>query len=90
MSQTIGAWEMGSACLGGYGNVVSWRRNKEAASKNYAYYPLVCIQQCADASDGVFAPAASVTIAGKDALVELRNAINEALKYLEESKEVQS
>ena len=62
-----------------FGTTATWKR----ASKTFTRsddYPMVQVQVCAAVEDGAYSPASSVTVCGRDALLALRYAIDEALK----------
>lgn len=75
-------FETGAVVLGYVGRVASWRRlNPEFRGvKNGVDYVMLTIQSVSDTDEGVHTPAESVTLSGRDALLALRGAIDEALK----------
>lgn len=76
-STPVPVFETGAAVLGAVGNVASWRRPNEPYKTRY--YPMVVVQICSDTDEGTHTPAASVTIAGREQLLALRNVIDQAL-----------
>ena len=71
-------FEFGAVPLAAYGLVASWRRPHE--SQQGRWVPGVIVMQSSTVDDGVFSPAAEVTVNGVEALTLLRSAIDEALK----------
>ena len=75
-------FEIGSVCLGAVGNTASWRRAHADVDRPGRFPPMVVVQTCSSrADDGGFVPAESVTIDGHEALLALREAVDEALKH---------
>jgi hypothetical protein len=72
-------FEVGAVALGYVGLVASWRR-QALISQTRTWEPQLVIQQCADTDEGAHTPASSVTIASRQGLMALRDAIEEALK----------
>lgn len=70
-------YEYGAVPLACVGKVASWRRPSAANRNNW---PMVVIMESSGTEDAVYEPAASVTILGRDQLLALRSAIDEALK----------
>lgn len=77
--QSNNYYEFDAVCLGTYGITAAWRRHKKDAERRYG--PTLTITQGSTTDDGVFSPACDITIATKEGLLALRNAIDEALKY---------
>ena len=77
-------FEIGAVVLGYVGQVASWRRPNMAYPhgdmKRYVNYAQVVIQVSSSADDGVHTPAESVSVSGREALLALRAAVDEALK----------
>lgn len=71
------AFEFGAECLGAYGMVAAWRR--PIADTSGRFLPSVIVSQASTAEDGVYVPAAEVTVTGTEALLALRKAVDEAL-----------
>lgn len=71
------AFITGAKILGYVGTVVTWRRSKN--SPHATHLPMIIIQVSAT-EDGFYSPPQCVTVAGKEALTALREAIDEALK----------
>lgn len=78
MSSAAVQFEVGAVVLGYVGLVASWRRPATAAHKHYT--PMLTIQSCSSTDDGVHTPAESVTLLTREAMLALRQAIDEALK----------
>lgn len=79
--QSDGVFEFGAVCLGAVGSTASWRREKKDVGSYGRWRPIVVVQTSSGTEDGAHQPAESVTICGVDALLALRAAIDEALKY---------
>ena len=77
MSSAAPQFEIGAVVLGYVGTVASWRR---PTLKSNRFGPMLTIQTCSSADDGLHTPAASVTISNREAMLALRQAIDEALK----------
>lgn len=78
--QSNSVFEFGAECLGAVGVTVSWRRVKPGVATPGKWSPMVVIQECSTMDEGAFQPATSITVAGKDALLALRAAVDEALR----------
>lgn len=78
MSSAPKYFEIGAVPLGYIGTVASWRR--PTAEHKQRFSPMLIINSCADTDGGAHTPAASVTIATREGLIALREAIDEALK----------
>ena len=76
MSSVTPTFVVGAEVLGYVGVVATWRRPVGGLRRD----PMLVIQSCADTVNGVYTPAQSVTISGRDGLLALRKAIDEALK----------
>ena len=61
-----------------FGTTVTWKRKSKTFLRSEDY-PMVQVQVCAAVEDGAYSPASSVTVCGRDALLALRAAIDEAL-----------
>lgn len=70
-------YEHGAVPLDCIGKVASWRR---PILKSSGQYPMVVVMQSSTCDEGIFVPAADVTVYGKVQLIALRLAIDEALK----------
>ena len=70
-------FEHGAVALGCVGKVASWRRPRENPD---LFVPMVVVMESGSSDESVYTPASSVTIFGKDQLLALRSAIDEALK----------
>lgn len=57
--------------IAGYGTVASWTAGNG--------YPKMVITTCGDVVEGAYCPPQSIDIIGKKAMLELRNALDEAL-----------
>lgn len=79
--QTNSIFEFGAVCLAYYGVTASWRRTIPGAVGGRTYSPSLIINSASTTEEGMHEPAASVTVGGRDALLSLRGAIDEALKY---------
>lgn len=62
----------GSKVLSGYGTVITWRVGLNRM-------PVICIMEAGCTDDGVHTPAQSVDVVGVDALLRLKEAIDEVL-----------
>lgn len=71
---------VGAAVLGGYGQVASWRRSDPDHPVAKKWGPVLCLMQGETSEEGILIPARDVTISGREALLALRAAIDEALK----------
>lgn len=69
-------FQTGSVVLAGYGMVSIWRRPDAG---NPRWLPLVHIMQASSMDEGAYSPAQDIAINGRDALIALRSAIDEAL-----------
>lgn len=72
-------YEVGGTVLGYVGNVASWRRPSAEGHRLGACYLMFCISSAASTDDGVHEPAQSITLVGREALLALRSAIDDAL-----------
>jgi hypothetical protein len=75
-------FETGAVVLGYVGNVASWRRLNPALPgvRGGTDYLMLTIHSVSSTDDGAHTPAESVTVSGRDALLALRGAIDEALR----------
>ncbi len=80
MSDANNRYEIGAAVLGHPGDVASWRRPVRMDGARSDYGPLLIVQCSAITGDGAYEPAQSVPIVGREGLLALRAAIDEALK----------
>ncbi|OGA78801.1 hypothetical protein [Hydrogenophaga sp.] len=69
-------FEFGAVPLDCVGRVASWRRPRDAIK----HAPMVVVMESSDTDEGTYTPASSVTVVGRDQLLALRSAIDEALK----------
>ena len=77
-------FEMGAACLGYAGMVATWWRMKpseDPMKKGWRQQPQVTVMAAEATDENGYTPASSVNISGTEALLALRSAIDEALKY---------
>lgn len=79
MSSATSMFEVGAVVLGYVGTVASWRRLANNKITPGADYRQLIITSCSSTDDGAHEPAASVTVNGREALLALRTAIDEAL-----------
>lgn len=70
--QTIGAVALN------FGSTATWKRASKTSPRHEGY-PMLQVQVYAAVEDGVYSPASSVTVCGREALLALRAAIGEAL-----------
>jgi len=70
-------FEFGSVPLNCVGMAATWRRPREQSTR---WAPAVVVMAASTTDEGVYTPAADVMIGGKEALLALRSAIDEALK----------
>lgn len=75
-------FEFGAVPLDCVGRVASWRRPRDESIK---HAPMVVVMESSDTDEGVYTPASSVTVVGRDQLLALRSAIDEALKKVGEA-----
>lgn len=75
MIQSTPNCETGAVVLGTVGKVATWRR-----PKGKGWLPLLTIQVCSDTDENGYTPAESVTLLGREQLLALRMAVDEALK----------
>ncbi len=68
-------FETGAVVLGAVGRVATWRRPTAIRA-----CPMVVILVSSDTDESGYTPAESVTVLGREALLALRSAIDEALK----------
>lgn len=80
MSSATPMFEVGAKVLGYVGLVATWRRMVPGQAIRSQREPMLTIQVCDSSEDGVYTPAASVTINSRAGLMALREAIDEALK----------
>lgn len=80
MSSASSMFEVGAVVLGYVGNVASWRRLAPNTAVRGVDYRQVIVTSCSSTDEGAHEPAASVAINGREALIALRAAIDEALK----------
>ena len=76
--------EMGAECLGFAGASVTWWRMKPAqgqAKPGWRQPPQITVLMAECTDENGYTPASSVNIRGTEALLVLRSAIDEALKY---------
>ena len=76
--------EMGAKCLGFAGMVATWWRMKPAEApriKGWRQQPQVTVLVAETTDENGHTPASSVNLSGAEALLALRSAIDEALKY---------
>ena len=76
--------EMGAECLGFAGMAATWWRMKpseDPMKKGWLKQPQVTVLMAECTDENGYAPASSVNISGTEALLALRSAIDEALKY---------
>ena len=79
MSSVKSELQAGAVVLGQVGAVASWRRaNNQVAGM--VYRPMVVIQCASEEGLAGHTPAASMAVIGRDELLALRSAIDEALK----------
>lgn len=73
----------GAVVLGYVGNVASWRRLNPAhpGVKGGTDWTMLTIHSASATDTGAHTPAESVTVSGREALLALRSAVDEALKY---------
>lgn len=72
-------YEVGGTVLGYVGNVASWRRPTAEGYRLGASHVTLCISSAASTDEGVHEPAQSLTLVGREALLALRTAIDDAL-----------
>lgn len=80
MSSATSMFEVGAVALGYVGIVASWRRPTQIESARRGYGAQLIVHTSASTDDGAHEPAQSVTINGREGLLALRAAIDEALK----------
>lgn len=80
MSTTESHFIVGSKVLAYYGIVATWRRNNPGTPPLHRRGPSMIIQSCASTDEGVHEPAQSISINTRQGLLDLRDAIDEALK----------
>lgn len=80
-----GNMEIGADCMA-FGLTVTWRRYAADAGLTNTHHSAISIQQTSTADDGIFAPAVDIQVTGAQSLRILRNAIDEALKYVPDVK----
>ena len=76
--------EMGAACLGYAGMAATWWRMKPAENpmqRGWRKSPQITVLMAECTVENGYTPASSVNISGTEALLALRSAIDEALKY---------
>ena len=76
--------EMGAECLGFAGMAVTWWRMKLSESqmkKSWRRQPQITVFVAETTDENGYTPASSVNISGTEALLALRSAIDEGLKY---------
>lgn len=78
MSSATPIYEVGAVALGYVGTVASWRRPSAAHPR--ANGPMLIIQSCDSTDEGVYQPAACITLTTREAMLALKAAIDEALK----------
>ncbi len=75
MTQSNSPFETGAVILGAVGRVATWRR-----STSNRWVPILTILVCSDTDENGYTPAESVSVSGREALLALRSAVDEALK----------
>lgn len=75
MTQIASSHETGAVVLGAVGRVATWRRSAQAR-----WSPVLTVQVCSETDENGYSPAESITIVGREGLLALRFAIDEALK----------
>ena len=76
--------EMGAVCLGFAGAAATWWRMKpseDQAKKGWRRQPQITVLMAECTDENGYTPASSVNVSGVEALLALRSAIDEALKY---------
>ena len=76
--------ETGAECLGFAGMAVTWWRMKpseDQMKKGWRQQPQITVLVAETTDENGYTPASSVNISGTKALLALRSAIDEALKY---------
>lgn len=72
--------ERGAEVLQDTGNVATWKRyNPDTGT--FKYQPMLVIQVCGGLGPEGYEPPQSITLSGVEALIALRKAIDEAIKY---------
>ena len=75
----------GAAPISSYGIVASWRAECPSGRPGISPWPpVMVIHSCSTSEDGVFVPAADVSIYGRGSLLKLRDAIDQALALPDE------
>lgn len=80
MSSASTAYEVGAKVLGYVGLTASWRRAAPGFANARGVYPMLIIASAGTTDEGVHEPAQTITINSLQGMMELRDAINEALK----------
>lgn len=72
--------EMGAIVLQYVGQVAAWHRTNPETGE-LRWQPMVVIQCCGGNGDHGYEPPQSISLSGKEALLALKQAIDEAIKY---------
>lgn len=73
--------EKGASVIGYPGLVASWQRYRTEAKIKYQQQPYIILMMSAAVGESVYEPPQSISVSGKEALIALRDAVDEALKY---------